>query len=174
MFYPRSKPSLQDAVQVFEYMRVSGLKPHLHACTVLLNSLVKDGVVKVHKGMVQVGVSSNVHIYNCLIHACSRSRDVERAEKLLNEMEGKGISADRVIYTSIAYAYWKAGNMNAASNVLVEMARKSLMITIKLYRCIRGAHDNSESKVLQIFWDHVVYLGLMSRNAMIKIQQMAI
>ena len=40
--YANSKMT-QDAIQVLEHMRVHGFKPHLHACTVLLNSLVKDG-----------------------------------------------------------------------------------------------------------------------------------
>ncbi|KAL5772418.1 hypothetical protein ACOSQ2_012342 [Xanthoceras sorbifolium] len=43
-----SKPEIASSLtsthihQVFDQMRVHGLRPHLHACTVLLNSLVKD------------------------------------------------------------------------------------------------------------------------------------
>ncbi|KAL8195383.1 hypothetical protein R6Q57_025786 [Mikania cordata] len=40
IFYANLKMN-HDAIQVFEHMRrVQGLKPHLPACTVLLNSLV--------------------------------------------------------------------------------------------------------------------------------------
>ena len=133
-----------------------------------------DAVLALPDEFLSRGLCLDVSVYRALIRRLCKLEKIACAEKLLNHMEGKGISADSVIYTSIAYAYWKAGNTNAASNVLVEMARKRLMITIKLYRCIRGADDNSESKVLQIFWDHVVDLGLMSRNTMNKIQQMAI
>jgi hypothetical protein len=88
-------------------------------------------------------------------------------------MEGKGISGDSVIYTSLAFAYWKSGNTNAASNILDEMARRILMVTVKIYRCF-SAPDASENKVSQMFWDHLVERGLMSRNTMYKIQQMLI
>ena len=81
--YAKSKMT-QDAIQVFEQMRLHEVKPHLHACTVLLNSLLKDGVThmvwKIYKKMVQVGVVPNTYIYNCLFHACSKAGDVERAE----------------------------------------------------------------------------------------------
>ena len=40
IFYANSRMT-QEAIQVFERMRVHGFKPHLHACTVLLNSLAK-------------------------------------------------------------------------------------------------------------------------------------
>ncbi|KAL5062230.1 hypothetical protein RYX36_023967 [Vicia faba] len=333
--YAKSKMT-HDAVQVFEFMSLCNLKPHLHACTVLMNSLLKEGVTnmvwKVYKRMVRDGVVPNIYIYNCLIHACLKSRDVERAEFILNEMEGKcvvpdiftirdankllnemsekkiqadnitcntlinayckigdlssalksknkmveaglkpdpftykaliygfcklselesakellfgmldagfspsyctyswivdgyckkdntdavlalpdeflskgicldvsvyralirrlskieriesaekllvhmegkGISGDSVIYTSVAFAYWKSGNTNAASNVLEEMARRMLKINAKIYRCF-SAPDASENKVSQMFWDHVVERGLMSRNTMYKIKQ---
>ena len=90
-------------------MRLCRVKPHLHACTVLLNSLVKNGVTtmvwKIHKRMVQVGVVPNIHIYICLMHACSRSRDVERAQQLLNEMEVKGVLPDTFTYNTSMSLY---------------------------------------------------------------------
>jgi pentatricopeptide repeat protein len=65
--YAKSKMT-HDAVQVFEQMSLCNLKPHLHACTVLINSLLKDGVTsmvwKVYKRMIQDGVVPN--IYLCL------------------------------------------------------------------------------------------------------------
>ncbi|GLT62021.1 hypothetical protein SLA2020_346890 [Shorea laevis] len=71
----------QDAIQVFEQMRVHGFKPHLHACTVLLNSLVKERsthmVWKLYKKMIRLGVVANIHVYNVLVHACCKSGDGE-------------------------------------------------------------------------------------------------
>ncbi|CAN1162754.1 Pentatricopeptide repeat-containing protein At5g38730 [Linum perenne] len=102
-----------EAMQVFEHMRASGLKPHLHACTVLLNTLVKDKLTdtvwKVYKKMVKVGVVANIHVFNVLIHACCKSGDVEKAEKLLTEMELKGVFPDLFTYNTLISLYCRKG-----------------------------------------------------------------
>ena len=74
--YGNSKMT-HEAIQVFEHMRVNGFRPHLHACTVLLNSLAKDRLTdtvwKIYKKMVKLGVVANIHVYNVLLHACCKS-----------------------------------------------------------------------------------------------------
>ncbi|KAI3799089.1 hypothetical protein L1987_34379 [Smallanthus sonchifolius] len=112
IFYANSKMT-HDAIQVFEHMRVHGLKPHLPACTVLLNSLVKerltDTMWKLYKKMVKIEVVPNLHIYNVLIHACCKSLDVEKAEELLGEMEIKCVSPDLFTYNTLILLYCKKG-----------------------------------------------------------------
>ncbi|KAF2312289.1 hypothetical protein GH714_032173 [Hevea brasiliensis] len=92
--YANTKMTL-EALQVFKHTRIDGLRPHLHACSVLLNSVVKDGLTdllwKVYKKMVRIGVAANIHVYNVLI---CKSGDVEKAEKLLSEMELKCLFPD--------------------------------------------------------------------------------
>jgi pentatricopeptide repeat protein len=110
IFYGKSKMT-QDAMQVFEFMRVHRLQPHLHACTVLLNCLVRDRMTdmvwKVFKKMVRVGVVPNIHVYNVLVHACCKSGDVEKAEGLLSEMELKCIFPDLFTYNTLISLYCK-------------------------------------------------------------------
>ncbi|KAM2068732.1 hypothetical protein PS2_000346 [Malus domestica] len=59
IFYANSKMT-QDAIQVLGHMRVHGFKPPLHACTVLLSSLVKDRLTnmvwKVYQNMIKAGM----------------------------------------------------------------------------------------------------------------------
>ncbi|CAN0924419.1 Pentatricopeptide repeat-containing protein At5g38730 [Linum grandiflorum] len=102
-----------EAMQVFEHMRANSFRPHLHACTVLLNALVKDRLTdtvwKVYKKMVKVGVVANVHVFNVLVHACCKSGDVEKAEKLLTEMDLKGVSPDLFTYNTLISLYCKKG-----------------------------------------------------------------
>ena len=110
IFFVNSRMT-HDAIQVFEHMRVHRLKPHLHACTVLLNCLVKDRLTdmvwKVYKKMVQIGVVPNIHIYNVLIHACCKSGDVKKAEELLSEMELKCVFPDLFTYNTLISLYCK-------------------------------------------------------------------
>ncbi|KAG9154672.1 hypothetical protein Leryth_025282 [Lithospermum erythrorhizon] len=108
--YAKSKMT-HDAIQVFEHMRVWGYKPHLHACTVLLNSLVKerltDTVWKIFKRMMKDGVVPNLHIYNVMLHACCKSGDVDKAEELFSDMEFNGIDPDLITYNTLISLYCK-------------------------------------------------------------------
>ncbi|MED6112136.1 hypothetical protein PIB30_058953 [Stylosanthes scabra] len=155
----------------------AGISPNYYTYSWIVDGHCKkdnmDAVLALPDEFLSKGLCLDVSVYRALIRRLCKLEKIACAEKLLNHMEGKGISADSVIYTSIAYAYWKTGKTSAASNVLAEMGRKKLMITMKLYRCLSGSDDKSVNKVSQIFWDHVVDFGLMSRNTMNKIHQMA-
>ncbi|KAJ0099014.1 hypothetical protein Patl1_21556 [Pistacia atlantica] len=113
----------EEAVHVFDQMRVHGLSPHLHACTVLLNSLAKDRLTdkvwKVYKKMVRLGVVANIHVYNVLLHACCKSGDVEKAEKLLSEMEFKCL--DQYTYKALIHGFCKVQEMDSAKELLFGM-----------------------------------------------------
>ncbi|KAL0377663.1 UNVERIFIED_CONTAM: Pentatricopeptide repeat-containing protein [Sesamum radiatum] len=126
IFYANSKMN-PDAIQVFEHMRVCGYKPHLHACTALLNSLERkaDGyhVENLYKKMIKVGVLPNLHVYNVLIHACCKSGDVKKAEELLSEMELKNILPDLLHYNTLISLYCKKGMHYEALSVLDRMER---------------------------------------------------
>ena len=137
--YAKSKMT-QDAIQVFEQMRLHEVKPHLHACTVLLNSLLKDGVThmvwKIYKRMVQVGVVPNIYIYNCLFHACSKAGDVERAEQLLNEMDVKGLLPDIFTYNTLISLYCKKGMHYEALSIQNRMEREGINLDIVSYNSL--------------------------------------
>ncbi|CAN6542227.1 unnamed protein product [Malus baccata var. baccata] len=165
IFYANSKMT-QDAIQVLELMRIHGFKPHLHACTALLSSLVKDRMTnmvwKVYKNMIKAGVVPNVHLYNVLIHACCKSGDVEKAESLLSEMEFKCVFPDLFTYNTLISLYSKRGMHYEALSVQDRMERAGVspdMVTynslmyafcregrmreaVRLFREIKGATPN--------------------------------
>ncbi|VFQ65535.1 unnamed protein product [Cuscuta campestris] len=113
IFYAKNSKSAWDAIQVLEHMNVSRIKPDPHACTVLLNSLVKEGLTdtmwKTHKKMMKLGVVPNIHIYNVLIHGCCKSGNVEKADELLSEMEFKGIFPDLHTFNTMISMYCRRG-----------------------------------------------------------------
>ncbi|KAL8471896.1 hypothetical protein ACS0TY_029218 [Phlomoides rotata] len=139
IFYANSKMN-PDALQVFDHMRVCGYKPHLHACTVLLNSLVKerltDTVWKVYKKMTKLGVIPNIHVYNVLIHACCKSRDVEKAEELLSQMESISIFPDIFTYNTLISLYCKKGMHYEALSVQERMKRGGVCPDIVTYNSL--------------------------------------
>ncbi|KAF8012778.1 hypothetical protein BT93_I0818 [Corymbia citriodora subsp. variegata] len=139
IFYANSRMT-QDAVQVFEHMRVCALKPHLPACTVLLSSLAKDRLTdmvwKLYKKMVRLGVVPNIHIYNVLIHACSKSADMEKAEKILTEMESKCIHPDLFTYNTLIALYCKKGMHYEALCVQDRMERGGVSPDIVTYNSL--------------------------------------
>lgn len=139
IFYANSKMN-PDALQVFDHMRVCGFKPHLHACTVLLNSLVKerltDSVWKVYKKMTKLGVIPNIHVYNVLIHACCKSGDVEKAEELLSQMESMNIFPDIFTYNTLISLYCKNGMHYEALSVQDRMKRGEVCPDIVTYNSL--------------------------------------
>ncbi|KAK6129082.1 hypothetical protein DH2020_037155 [Rehmannia glutinosa] len=139
IFYSNSKMN-PDALQVFDHMRVCGYKPHLHVCTVLLNSLVKerltDTVWKVYKKMLKVGVIPNIHVYNVLIHACCKSGDVDKAEQLLSEMVLKNIFPNLFTYNTLISLYCKKGMHYEALCVQDRMERGGVCPDIVTYNSL--------------------------------------
>ncbi|KAJ8618615.1 hypothetical protein MRB53_014801 [Persea americana] len=101
----------QDAVQIFEQMKINRLRPHLHACSALLSALAKARLTamawKIYNEMLRIGVVANTYIFNVMIHACYKSGDVEKAEELLKEMESKGISPDLFTYNTLISLFCK-------------------------------------------------------------------
>lgn len=173
IFYANSKMN-PDAIQVFEHMRVCRYKPHLHACTVLLNSLVKerltDTVWKIYKKMTKVGVLPNIHIYNVLIHACSRSGDVEKAEELLSAMELNNIFPDRFTYNTLISLYGKKGMHYEALSVQDRMERGGVSPDIVTYNSLIYSYcrEGRMREALRLFKEiigaspnHVTYTTLI-------------
>ncbi|KAK2642127.1 hypothetical protein Ddye_023890 [Dipteronia dyeriana] len=173
IFYANLKMT-QDAIQVFNQMRVHSLKPHLHACTVLLNLLVKDRLTdmvwKLYKKMLGLGVVPNIHVYNVLIHACSKSGDVERVEKLLSEMELKWVKLDLVTYNTLIALYCKKGMHYEALSVQDSMETKGVSPDIVTYNSlIHGfCREGRMREAVRLFRDikgaspnHVTYTTLI-------------
>ncbi|KAI9111288.1 hypothetical protein K1719_017700 [Acacia pycnantha] len=173
--YAKSKMT-DDAIQVFEQMRLYNLNPHLHACTVLLNSLVKDGVTnmvwKVYKQMVKASVFPNMHIYNVLIHACSKSGDVERAENILNEMEVKGVYPDIfTYYFDIVILQEKEGRMREAMRIFGNI-KGSIPNTVTYTTLIDGyckSNDLKQAlKMCEMMQAKGLYPGVVTYNSILR------
>ncbi|GMY27638.1 pentatricopeptide repeat-containing protein At5g38730 [Fagus crenata] len=104
IFFVNSRMT-HDAIQVFEHMRVHRLKPHLHACAVLLNCLVKDRLTDM-------------------------SGDVKKAEELLSEMELKCVFPDLFTYNTLISLYCKRSMHYEALAVQDRMERGGMSADI--------------------------------------------
>ncbi|KAF6153400.1 hypothetical protein GIB67_003590 [Kingdonia uniflora] len=139
VLYAKGK-KIREAIQVFEQMESNGIVPHVHACSSLLNELVKarltDSTWKMYKRMLQIGVVPNIFVYNVMIHACCNTRDVEKAEQLLNEMELKGISPDRFSYNTLISILCRKGMHYEAWVVQERMEREGIQLDIVTYNSL--------------------------------------
>ncbi|ERN10234.1 hypothetical protein AMTR_s00171p00059960 [Amborella trichopoda] len=110
IYYAQSKMT-QDAIQIFNQMNIHGFKPHLHACTSLLSALAKEKLTatlwKIHERMVEIGIMFNTHVYNAMIHACYISGDVEKAEKLVKDMDERRVPLDLFSYNTLIALFAK-------------------------------------------------------------------
>ncbi|XP_047319749.1 pentatricopeptide repeat-containing protein At5g38730 [Impatiens glandulifera] len=139
IFYANSK-MIRDSIQVFDHMRVNRLKPHLPACAVLLNSLVKDRLIdkvwKTYKKMINIGVNPNSQIFNVLINCCCKSKDVEKAEELISEMELKGIHPNLITFNTLISLYSKKGMHYEALSVQHRMEQAGISPDIVTYNSL--------------------------------------
>ncbi|XP_057453627.1 pentatricopeptide repeat-containing protein At5g38730 [Lotus japonicus] len=169
---------LESAKELLFGMLDAGFTPSYCSYSWIVDGYCKkdnvDAILALPDEFLSKGLCLDASVYRALIRRLCKIEQIECAEKLFYHMEGNGISGDSVIYTSLAYAYWKSGKTSVASNVLEEMAKRRLIITAKIYSCFSVPDGHGENKVSQMFWDHVVERGLMSRNTMRKIQQMLI
>nr|GEV67475.1 hypothetical protein [Tanacetum cinerariifolium] len=169
----------QDAIQVFEHMRVHGLKLHLPTCTVLLSSLVKerltDTMWKSYKKMVKIGIVPNLHIYNVLIHACCKSLDVVKAEEVMSEMEFKCGSPDLFTYNTLILLYCKKGMHYEALCIQDRMERGGVdsdIITFIDLRQLVNSYDESINKEVTQAREGDTTTGLKIFDEMYKMRLM--
>ncbi|KAI9070714.1 hypothetical protein K1719_047323 [Acacia pycnantha] len=111
-----------------------------YAKSKMTDDAIQDGVTnkvwKVYKQMVKVGVFPNMHIYNVLVHACSKSGDVERAENILNEMEVKGVYPDIFTYNTLISLYCKRSMHYEALCIQERMEREGINLDIVSYNSL--------------------------------------
>lgn len=109
------------------------------------------------------GKVENRSLYRALIRRLCRKGFVDHAQKLLNQMDAKGVSGDSLVYTVLALAYFREGKSSAATQTLNEMAKKNLDISRKIYKCVNASYAN-ESNLLMMFWAHANEKGLISKK----------
>jgi pentatricopeptide repeat protein len=128
-------------------------------CT--LNNL--DAVLTIPDELAKGGQGTSKALYRALIRRLCKKGFVDHAQKLVDQMDAKGVSGDGLVYTVLAFAYLREGKCNDAIQVLNEMVKKNLDISKKIYKSITASYAD-ESDLLMMFWAHANEKGLLAKK----------
>ncbi|KAF2313720.1 hypothetical protein GH714_012956 [Hevea brasiliensis] len=140
--YANSKMT-QEALQVLEHMRIHGFRPHLHACTVLLNSLVKERLTDmgmhyealcIQDRMDRGQISPDIVTYNSLIYGFCREGRMREALRLFREI--KNATPNHVTYTTLIDGYCRVNDLDEALRLREVMEAQGLYPTVVTYNSI--------------------------------------
>ncbi|KAL3678649.1 hypothetical protein R1sor_021605 [Riccia sorocarpa] len=178
------------AVKLFLDMREgkNGLEtncsPNVITYNILIDALCKENLVmaamkvfyQMSGGASEHTVTPNVATYNTLINALGKTGMYEKAEELLEHMQGCGVEPDRITYTALIDAYGKAGECESAENLFMGMKGSRVQVDVMAYTAMmdayagEGLYEKAE-KLFRTMCDsgirpnQVTYLALMDAYA---------
>ena len=67
--------------------------------------------------MIRRGMEPDVRTFCCVLDACAKARDVDRAERIMQNMEARGVTANVMCYTCYMDACVKEGSSHSLAKV---------------------------------------------------------
>lgn len=102
-------------------------------------------------------------VYRSLIRRLCRRGSVDQAQKVFDQMQGKGLVGDSLVYATLAYAHLSEGKPAAASNTLDDMAKNRLRVTPQVYKSLCTSYAD-ERETLNVLWVRAIERGLITRS----------
>ncbi|KAG6550411.1 hypothetical protein Mapa_008374 [Marchantia paleacea] len=174
------------AIKTFVDMRegANGLEkncaPNVVTYNILIDALCKENLVKaaikvlyqMSMGDPEHAIMPNVATYNTLINACGKSGLYDKAEELMEHMQGCGVEPDQITYTALIDAYGKAGQCESAENLFKGMKGTRVQVDVMAYTAMIDAYarEGLHEKAQNLFQtmcnsgirpNQVTYLALM-------------
>ncbi|KAJ3683790.1 hypothetical protein LUZ60_014017 [Juncus effusus] len=87
---------------------------------------------------------ANIRDYTKLIHTYGEQNNLEKAEKTLNDMKGRGFFCDQVTLTALINMYSKAGKLNRSIEIFEEMKLLGFSIDKRAYGAMIMAFIRAE------------------------------
>ncbi|XP_050378762.1 putative pentatricopeptide repeat-containing protein At1g02420 [Argentina anserina] len=113
--------SMTDARNVYHKLK-SSFKPDLQTFNILLSGWKSsEEAESFFEEMREMGLKPDVVSYNCLVDVYCKSREMEKAFKVMEKMREEGISPDKITYTSVIGGLGLVGQPDKARDVLKEM-----------------------------------------------------
>lgn len=112
-------------------------------------------------------------VYNCLIDACIKHRDINRAVAVFNEMQLANIIPSSVTYGILIKAYGQSNQLENAFNAFLKMKDLNLQPNDVTYGCLLDAciRNNSLVRAEEVFKNMVkdnVHINTIMYTTMIK------
>eukprot|EP00252_Welwitschia_mirabilis_P025089 TRINITY_DN7705_c0_g1_i1.p1 TRINITY_DN7705_c0_g1~~TRINITY_DN7705_c0_g1_i1.p1 ORF type:complete len:273 (+),score=44.59 TRINITY_DN7705_c0_g1_i1:157-975(+) len=120
--YSKEDPRSQDAQQIFDKMKETGLIPNAVA---MLDGLCKDGLVneamKLFGEMREKGSLPEVIIYTAAVEGFCRAMQLEKAKKVFTKMKDTGINPNAFTYWVLIQGLCKDKRLDEAFDYGLEM-----------------------------------------------------
>lgn len=111
-------------------------------------------------------------VYRSVIRRLCMRGMVASAVKLFNEMKKNGIPCnDSLVHASLSYAYMNAGEVGLGLEIMDVMVSEQLLISMKIFNTINASFKEDDDMNRQIFWNHTVEKGIVSRLVQKMIQK---
>ena len=92
-----------------------------------------DEAVGLVPRLTEMGIRPSIEVYNSLINACSRQRNLEAAMSVLDSMRESGVEPDGVTYGSLMHAAGRARQPDEALKLLAQAKEEGVMPTASMY-----------------------------------------
>lgn len=161
------------AVEVFDYLRASGLQQHSHlldiytyttAISICSSSQQLQRALELMAEMRARGITCNVHTYSALMNVCIKCNEVALVQEVYQQMLAEGCTPNLVTYNTLIDLYVKTGQWREAIKLLDALEEKVRGPSGWVGGCGgRGGRITSSSRslggclqhkwVLQVNWD---------------------
>ncbi|KAJ3057289.1 hypothetical protein HK097_009242, partial [Rhizophlyctis rosea] len=114
---------LDDALQLYHNMRISGRAPHRATYTSLINAVAHFGspttAESIFRDMLRIGIQPTARQYNILIWLyVHRLNDAEGMQKIVEEMHEKGVKPTTSTFNIMLDGFVKRGDLDSAIELL--------------------------------------------------------
>lgn len=128
--------SMSDARNVYHSLKRE-FRPNLQTFNILLSGWKSsEDAEGFFEEMIELGVKPDLVSYNCLVDVYCKSREMEKAYKLVEKMREEEIYPDVFTYTSIIGGLGLIGQPDKARDVLKEMKEHSCYPDVAAYNAV--------------------------------------
>ncbi|KAI3775391.1 hypothetical protein L1987_49964 [Smallanthus sonchifolius] len=146
---------IEDARQVFDEMKKTGVCPSLETWNCVLQACVKEGytdiVWELYGEMMELGVDVDVHTVDCLIQAFCLEKSVSKGYELLRQMLGDGYVPHKGSFDKLIFEFILDKKYSRVSALLHIMIAKGINPDLYTYQQI--IHALMQREGLRIFND---------------------
>ncbi|KNA26109.1 hypothetical protein SOVF_000460 [Spinacia oleracea] len=160
-----------DSFRLCEEMTEKGLLPSTSAFNEMVGKLCESGNMKQSNDMLTVlmekGYLPDETTFLHLIDGYGREKNIQEALKLYYEMEFRSISPGLPILTSLIRTLCKCRKLEEADKYLAIMKRRSLSLTVCIYKPLISAHlENGNKERAHHLYNEMIQRGVKLNQPM--------
>ncbi|KAL9669999.1 hypothetical protein QQ045_007549 [Rhodiola kirilowii] len=145
-----------EAIDAFMCIEKFGVKRDVEAMNVLLDPLVRGASIETATSIFSKfknEIQPTLQTYNIFIHGWCKARKIDRAYKVVMEMEKHGVSPDTVTYNTFVEYYCRGKDFQKVDEIINEMRQKGCRPSVTTYTIyVQGLGKSKElNQALQVY-----------------------